>query len=271
MELDKESLIFLIQKYKDHKLLWDRDHKWYFNKTKKNNAWKAIADSIGITAEDAKKKISSLLGSFRREKSKGFKSIGTGGGASKVYKSDWFAFKSFDFLLNNDNVLETPKSERIKERVTKAQIADVDTEISIAHEQSAEKTCASSSSFEEIERTFAKPQPPRKKLKRTHKIDNQGDPLVEMAYTVLQQSLEPEDATKKYTDYLAAKLNQFDSMTKSILIHKINNLIFEAEMRKYSGSTSSSGFSPSSTPTLNPSPSISLLANDTQQTGLNKL
>lgn len=80
MELDKESVIFLIQKYEEHKVLWDPKNKWHFNKIKKNDAWQEIADSVGIGVEDAKKKMASLLGSFRREKSKGMKSVGTGKG-----------------------------------------------------------------------------------------------------------------------------------------------------------------------------------------------
>lgn len=95
-----------------------------------------------------------------------------------------------------------------------------------------------------------------------------------MAYKILQQTVEPEDATTKYAKYLAEKLNHFDAITKSILIHKFNNLIFEAEMNMYSTSPSPSSSSNSSTPSMNflshqeivsPSPSISPSPTHTQQ------
>lgn len=55
-----------------------------------------------------------------------------------------------------------------------------------------------------------------------------------MVYRILQQPMVREDATTKYAKYLAERLNQFDFITKSILIHKFNNLIFEAEINMYS-------------------------------------
>ena len=50
-----------------------------------------------------------------------------------------------------------------------------------------------------------------------------------------QRSIDNDASTTIFSQYLAEKLNQFDPRTKSILIHKINELIFETEMNKYSG------------------------------------
>lgn len=82
MNLNKEDVIILIQEYEKHKVLWDSKDKWHFNKNKKNDAWKEIAKCTEIDIEDAKKKMSSLLGSFRREKAKGRMTLGTGKGNS---------------------------------------------------------------------------------------------------------------------------------------------------------------------------------------------
>ncbi|KAJ8892305.1 hypothetical protein PR048_004885, partial [Dryococelus australis] len=57
-----------------NKLLWGPEDEYHFNKIKRNYAWQEIADWVRIGAEDAKKKMASLLGSFRREKSKEMKS-----------------------------------------------------------------------------------------------------------------------------------------------------------------------------------------------------
>lgn len=46
-----------------------------------------------------------------------------------------------------------------------------------------------------------------------------------------------EDSTDTFGKYVAQKLNQFDATKKAILIHKINQLIFDAEMEKLNTET----------------------------------
>ncbi|XP_071055067.1 uncharacterized protein [Onthophagus taurus] len=53
-----------------------------------------------------------------------------------------------------------------------------------------------------------------------------------MAYKFLQAPMEKEDCTQLYAKYVAEKLNQFDPYTKSVLTHKINTLIFDAELSR---------------------------------------
>lgn len=80
MEWDSEDSLLLIQEYERHRLLWDPKHKDRFNKQKKHDAWREIAKACNTDMDNAKKKMASLLGSFRRERAKGRKIIGTGTG-----------------------------------------------------------------------------------------------------------------------------------------------------------------------------------------------
>ncbi|GLV42309.1 hypothetical protein CBL_03046 [Carabus blaptoides fortunei] len=57
---------------------------------------------MGCSAEEAKKKMDSMLASFRREKGKRKTSVRTGKGKHKMYVSKWFAFNRMAFLLNRD-------------------------------------------------------------------------------------------------------------------------------------------------------------------------
>lgn len=84
MEWSKEDSLLLIQEYKKYQLLWDPRHKNYFNKIKKNEAWAEIAKTFNTDVDKTRNKMASLLGSFRRERSKGKKIIGTGTGM-KLY------------------------------------------------------------------------------------------------------------------------------------------------------------------------------------------
>lgn len=53
----------------------------------------------------------------------------------------------------------------------------------------------------------------------------------------MQQLTPKEDSTHTFGKYVAQKLNQFDATKKAILIYKINQLIFDAEMEKLSAKT----------------------------------
>jgi len=80
MEWCNEDCIQLIQEYESEQVLWNPKHAFYFSKTKKQDAWEAIAKKLNKNTEDIRKKASSLLGSYRRKKAKGKKTMGTGTG-----------------------------------------------------------------------------------------------------------------------------------------------------------------------------------------------
>lgn len=85
MEWSNESSLNFIHQYRRHPVLWNPKHNYYFSKTKKNEAWEMIAKHLKKDVEDVKKKSLSLLGSFRREKAKGKRTVGTGTGMYNLY------------------------------------------------------------------------------------------------------------------------------------------------------------------------------------------
>lgn len=78
----EEGLLQLIELYKEHSVLWNPKDLNYFRKEKKIDAWKEIARlSLGHKSEEScKKKIVSLLASYRKERNKEKASQGTGKG-----------------------------------------------------------------------------------------------------------------------------------------------------------------------------------------------
>jgi len=58
--------------------LWDVKHPFHFNRNKKLDGWEIIANNMKVDVATVKQKVGSLLGSFRREKAKGKKSVGKG-------------------------------------------------------------------------------------------------------------------------------------------------------------------------------------------------
>lgn len=80
MEWGQEKCLELIDLYEQYPILWNPKHGFYYNKIKKHDAWVKISDEMQLPKDEVKKKMESILASFRREKGKGKKSIGTGKG-----------------------------------------------------------------------------------------------------------------------------------------------------------------------------------------------
>lgn len=80
MEWSEESLLNLIDIYKAQPVLWSPTDENYFKKNKKADAWRDISSTIGRSDEECRKKIISLLSSYRREKARIKTSTGTGTG-----------------------------------------------------------------------------------------------------------------------------------------------------------------------------------------------
>lgn len=91
---------------------------------------------------------------------------------------------------------------------------------------------------EEAPNTFVKLITPRRKRLKIRECEKE-DPRIQKAFDFLQQARPKEDSTHTFGKYVAEKLNQFDAKNKAILIYKINQLIFDAEMEKLSSAENS--------------------------------
>lgn len=70
----------LVKCYESRRLLWDSKNPEYYNKNKREDLWQEISVSMNVSVKELKKKMTSLLGSYRREKSREKKSQITGSG-----------------------------------------------------------------------------------------------------------------------------------------------------------------------------------------------
>lgn len=78
--MDNETAIKLIKLYEGHRVLWDPLNKKFYDKNVKQDAWNDISSKLGIAVDAIKKKMTSLTGSYRREKSRHKNSLATGSG-----------------------------------------------------------------------------------------------------------------------------------------------------------------------------------------------
>lgn len=82
MEWSEETLLKLIDAYRKQTILWDPRHKDHYKKHLKADAWREISTDMDICKDECRKKVISLLSSYRREKSKIKSTQGTGKGKS---------------------------------------------------------------------------------------------------------------------------------------------------------------------------------------------
>ncbi|XP_060881404.1 uncharacterized protein LOC132952911 [Metopolophium dirhodum] len=104
---DREKYLQLIQLYEQNPILWDAQNAQHFNKNLKNDAWLSIANQMDEDEDIVRKKMNSLNGSFRREKSKTKNSMRTGKGRDEIYKSKWFGYEHMQFLNDKDEPRKT--------------------------------------------------------------------------------------------------------------------------------------------------------------------
>lgn len=70
MEWGNDRCLKLISAYQGRPEIWQPSDDNYRNKIRRQEAWKEIADEVDSTVDVVKAKMSSLLSSYRRERSK---------------------------------------------------------------------------------------------------------------------------------------------------------------------------------------------------------
>jgi hypothetical protein len=93
--------------------------------------------------------------------------------------------------------------------------------------------------------------------KTNRKIKCKEDPKLSHAYNILESiSNIPRDECTTFGEHIVTKLHKFNNQRRSILMHRINNLIFDAEMELYSQQEFAQPTSVYSTASSTASPSV---------------
>lgn len=104
MEWSNSISVNLINLYREHECLWNPLHDDYKSKLKKTDAWNEISEIMECEVIEVKKKMESLLSSFRRERQKQTE-FSRG---DEIFEPTWFAFKHMEFLMEKF----TPKNAK---------------------------------------------------------------------------------------------------------------------------------------------------------------
>lgn len=111
MEWTDDKVLVLIEEYKSRPGLWEPNHPHYKYANRKNEYWRSLANAVQTNVAEVKKKLNSLLASFRRERAKVKKASGKS--SKEVFQSNWFAYNSMAFLLDKFKFQLTPRSSEV--------------------------------------------------------------------------------------------------------------------------------------------------------------
>ncbi|CAH1113552.1 unnamed protein product [Psylliodes chrysocephalus] len=240
MEWSNDSVLQLINAYRIRPVLWNSLDSYYKIKNKKEDAWRELADMLNTDIAEIKKKMQSLLASFRRERQK-LKTI-SGMGAEEVYDTKWFAFKSLLFLKDKNQPVETQDTEGNNENESIEMTQDEDLEESSDRDLNETISNENHADHEAIipkRKQFVSPKRIQKK-----KLKPNEDPRVTDAYAVMTDlksniSAQTKDGCSVYGEYIGFKLRSYNSYTRAIVEHHINTIIYNADMGFYAPNNNS--------------------------------
>ncbi|XP_076626724.1 uncharacterized protein LOC143344496 [Colletes latitarsis] len=254
MEWSTDTTLLFIQLYKNNTCLWDPNDPNYKLRCVKDNAWKEICSVIKCSIPDAKRKVESLLASFRRERNK---EVRTG-----TYRSSWFAFKSMQFLLN-----KFPNKSKTTENTVTNEDSHAEDESNVAEcTLKIERRTKEDDEIEEIAPPLSTAKMVKRKqfLSPTRMLPKRQkfahDPQVERAYRIIEDTVSKRtvrDASAIFGEHVAIKHRSYNRHTQNMVEHLISDILFEADMGKYNENPKSNEVNSATAITLSATPSSS--------------
>ncbi|XP_049772329.1 uncharacterized protein LOC126157246 isoform X2 [Schistocerca cancellata] len=270
MEWLEDDVMLLIEEYRHHRCLWDPRDPEFKMHTRKNEAWQEIAEALKVPTEEVKKKINSLLASFRRERRK--EATTSGMPAGKKYRSGWFAFKSMSFLL--DKVGWT--KGRCSEENTVEEV-DIDvTSLDGCEDEGTSNDVVLQTEYpasDEVQVGDVE-EPPRKKNKcRKGDAYDEAAADLNMIINIIDTIRNKKQATNNkqekksprdiFSDYVAFKLKTYNNHVQNIVQFKIHEVFFQADMGNFDSPSTTTN---QQTEIIQASPSSSAITIDTNDT-----
>ncbi|GFU45696.1 MADF domain-containing protein [Nephila pilipes] len=212
MEWSEENVLKLIQIYKTKSLLWDPKHEEHFKKNLKEDAWREISTEMNTSADQCKRKMISMLASYRRERNKIKSSKAKG--KDRIYVSRWFAYKAFKFLearnLSGKKLpLETCAIHGIED--------DCETEVTPSEQRKQEETALS---------------PTLTSCKRAKRKEDDMNSVADISKNTAKK-LDKQPSYSKEIDlfftYVAAKVHKYSSEAQKAVQHAVFDILMKAD------------------------------------------
>ncbi|KAF8767281.1 hypothetical protein HNY73_020265 [Argiope bruennichi] len=259
MEWSEENALKFIEIYKTKSLLWDLKHKDHYKKNLKKEAWEEISDEMKISAAQCRKKMVSLLASYRRERNKVKSARRTGKRRVDIYESRWLGYEAFKFLEHrnpprkrlitekNDMIgIETEidegviPPEQIKQEITQTEeeasqrVQEITPSEQVAihrNETTTRREQATTHRERETPSSFSSPR-----LTKRTKVDGDiSSSMMKIAFNMLQtaekklQTASQPDEIDSFFTYVAAKVQKYTPETQKTIQHAIFDILMKAD------------------------------------------
>ncbi|CAH1962121.1 unnamed protein product [Acanthoscelides obtectus] len=218
------------------------------------DAWNDISKIMKGDTGEVKKKMESLLTSFRRERQKQDSSFKTGSGTDTIFKSSWFAFKEMLFLMDKFIPKDTKNTEEMIRPRNQYQEEEEEKEVKedMANNDIAIDEINNDTQVTEVQEritlkrksNFISP----KRVKRVPSVAsvNQGATSAisrgQEAYQILQETLaskKTRDGSTIFGEHVAAKHRKYSAHTQSEVEHLIGDILYKADKGLYEPHVSS--------------------------------
>ncbi|XP_049773820.1 uncharacterized protein LOC126161786 isoform X1 [Schistocerca cancellata] len=231
--MDHAKCIALIKLYKSKEPLWNVRNPYYRVKSVREQAWKEISDEMKMPLHLLKRKMTILLASYRSERYRMKKSRNSGSAAVNAYESKWFAFQEFNFMAANSTTNDTADSlpdEYGASRTTDTSKVDSQGSLTdVAAEETRALRSAEASASHRARSLLTEPTP------AAVGTAEQNRTLLREVFEILKPSAAAStDAYVTFGQHIANELRKYDPTTLAQVKHAINNVIYEADMERYS-------------------------------------
>ncbi|XP_044744649.1 uncharacterized protein LOC123306627 [Coccinella septempunctata] len=232
----------LIEEYRKRPCLWDPSDDYHKNMIRKNEAWNEIGAALECNVTDVKRKMASILASFRRER-------------KRECSSRWYAFSHLSFLLDkfktktpsikgaeeeddstewwteHDGLIDDPDLLNESELDDKSEI-QIDTKENFSTQLIQTNNFDTFDNLPQTRRTSA---PPPKKKARSNEYSNNDECGALNTHVRGGSGISPKakSVSELFVAYLAAKLDTYTEHERNIVQHKINDVLFQADMGNF--------------------------------------
>ncbi|XP_066250150.1 uncharacterized protein [Euwallacea similis] len=223
MNMDFESQRKLVQMYGNNRLLWDTNLPDFYNVPKKEKVWREISQELSVAVEELKRKIKSLMASYRRERSR----LNLHKQQGQEYTSNWFAFPWFQFY-------EEHKRKENKTTATSTEIKPPSTNslegVQISYNLHITDEDSNSQAAQEEHHITFNPAPPKKiRLESPESEAMSLDKEIVMGALLRRNS----DHYEAFGNLVASELRKYDSRTLPYVKRAILDVLFKADIGEF--------------------------------------
>ncbi|BET00133.1 Alcohol dehydrogenase transcription factor Myb/SANT-like [Nesidiocoris tenuis] len=244
MDWSEDEISTLLVLYKKNDVLWNPANPNYFRREVKIEAWQNLAAQLNRSEEECRRKMSSLLSSYRRERGREKRANKKGGGK---FSSRWFAYDSMRFLetrgparkLNLSKIegYDDDELNGLDEDDEPFELYPIQTIEEGSGSEDESNTTSSRPTIQMVE-TNLQPAPKRARVEKSEETDEQlsrGESLLASAADLMKSTATALSRNrdtcevKTFCDFLAAKMLTYSKKTSRSVQHAVFDVLVQAD------------------------------------------